>query len=224
MWACYQRVLLPEGFNLTCTANEAYRLRGFVEYNLLENTVEALYALGKENISVKEALQQPKKIASAIKRHPLLKKNALAKKLKADFRRTDLEYLAGIPPIPQSKEALIDLSTRYKTGIVSNSGSMFNHAWMKQWKMDHVISAWIGEQNITRKKPDPQGILECARALRVQPSFCLFVGDAQSDMIASKAAGATGIGVLSGTATNMQLKSAGATEVYNNLFEASKNI
>ncbi len=224
MWACYQRVLKPAGFVLDGTAQQAYRLRGFSEYNLLENTVEALWALNKENVPLVDGLKHPEKIASAIKRHPLPDKTKWAQKLKTDFRRTKPEYLAGIPPIPRAKKALSSMAKRFNIGVVSNSGSDFNRAWMRHWKMDRFVSAWVGEQDVTRKKPDPQGIVMCAEKLAIFPQTAYYVGDSQTDMMAAKSAGAVGIGVRSGTATNTQLEQAGATGVYDTLFEASENL
>ncbi|MDP2717929.1 MAG: HAD-IA family hydrolase [Candidatus Micrarchaeota archaeon] len=221
MWACYQRVLKPAGFVLDGTQEEAYRLRGLAAYNLLENTVEALHALSKENVPLAEALSQPEKIPSAVTRHPLLDKKEWAQKLKTDFRRTDADHLSGIPPVARARQALARLSGRHKIGVVSNSGSAFNRAWMQHWRMDRFVSAWIGEENVTAKKPDPEGIQLCAKTLGVSSETAYFVGDSQTDMMAAQNAGVTGIGVLSGTATKAQLESAGAAATYQNLYEAS---
>lgn len=225
MWQSYVRVLEAAGLDLDgvlqADALLAYRLRGLQAYNLVENCIEALWALQEDCVSLKEALAHPEKIAAAVARHPFAEKKEWAVKVKTDFRRTDSAYLQSVPPIPHAHAALQRLSARYKLGVVSNSGSVFNKAWLDLHGFSRFFRVFVAEQDVAHKKPDPDGILLACSLLFVRPEKCYYVGDAQSDMASANAAGARGVGVLSGTATRQQLQDAGAWRVCDDLWEVA---
>jgi len=223
MWNSYVRVLEPAGFALhsgalQADASSAYRLRGFSKYNLVENGIEALWALQQDGIPLHEALAHPDKIAAAVSAHPFPEKKEWALKVKADFRRTDEAYLASVPPVPHAHAALHRLSAKYKLAVVSNSGSVFNRAWLDAHGFSRFFRTFVAEQDVERKKPFPDGILLACRRLFVRPERCYYVGDAQSDVVAAQNAGAVPIGVLSGTASKDQLMHAGALETFEDLW------
>ena len=47
----------------------------------------------------------------------------------------------------------------------------------------------IGPESVTRMKPDPEGLLLCAKAMDATPESCMMVGDSYTDIEAGKAAG-----------------------------------
>lgn len=222
IWDSCQRALEQEGITLSATAEQAYRLRGLAQYNLVENAIEALYALDQEKIPVDAAVDSPDDIADAVKKHPLSKKIEIALDAKADFRRTDANHLASIQPLPRSKTALENFAKKYQLGAFSNGGTKFNRAWLAFHGLDRFFKAILAEQDVPRKKPHPDGILTCAKLLDTRPQESYYVGDAQSDMLAAKNAEAVPIGVLSGAATKKQLEAAGAFQVYADACEASE--
>lgn len=221
IYKSYTRVLEPAGWRIIASPKDAYRLRALARYNLLENTLEALHALSEEGLPLDEALLSPGRIDRAVGKHPLTGKEDWAKKVKSDFRRTDSAYLQSIPPLQGSREGLVRLSARYRLAAVSNSGSDFNKVWLGHHGFSRFFSVFIGEQEVARKKPHPDGLLLAAEKLFVPVDTCFYVGDAQSDMLAAKNAGAVPVGVLTGTADRNLLEKAGAALVFDNLFEAS---
>ncbi len=68
-------------------------------------------------------------------------------------------------------------------------------------------------------KPAPDLLLFAARELGVEPSRCCYVGDAIWDMQAAAAAGMPAIGVVSGSATDVELAAAGALFTVKDLTE-----
>jgi len=60
--------------------------------------------------------------------------------------------------------------------------------------LDMVVA--IGD--VSKRKPAPDPLIECARRLAVQPEKCVYVGDSRVDVQAGKAAGMMTIGVLTG--------------------------
>lgn len=55
-----------------------------------------------------------------------------------------------------------------------------------------------GETDVIPRKPEPDGLLLCAREMGVQPSRCAYFGDSASDLIAAHNAGMLAVGVTWG--------------------------
>jgi HAD superfamily hydrolase (TIGR01509 family) len=71
----------------------------------------------------------------------------------------------------------------------------------------------ITARDITRRKPDPEGLLLCMERMGVAPEDTAYIGDTVTDMQASHAAGLYTIGVLTGAADSSQLSGAGAHRI-----------
>ena len=59
--------------------------------------------------------------------------------------------------------------------------------------------------DVSRRKPDPEGILKCLDLLGVAAADAVYVGDAAVDIQASRAAGVGAIGVLTGAADSAMM-------------------
>lgn len=69
----------------------------------------------------------------------------------------------------------------------------------------------VDGSHVAHAKPAPDLLLAAAAHLGVAPAGCWYVGDSTWDMIASAAAGMTGIGVTTGAADSEALTAAGAS-------------
>ena len=69
----------------------------------------------------------------------------------------------------------------------------------------------VDGSHVAHAKPAPDLLLAAAAQLGVAPEGCWYVGDSTWDMIASAAAGMTGIGVTTGAADSDALTAAGAS-------------
>lgn len=63
--------------------------------------------------------------------------------------------------------------------------------------------------DVTRRKPDPEGICKCLKQLNVSPDSAVYVGDAPVDIQASHAAGVRVVGVLTGAGDSAMLSAYG---------------
>ncbi len=72
-------------------------------------------------------------------------------------------------------------------------------------------------EDVTRTKPDPEGILKLMDTLRVRADEVIVLGDHVVDMQAAAYAGVHGIGISHGFGTPAELKEAGAIRVVHNL-------
>jgi phosphoglycolate phosphatase-like HAD superfamily hydrolase len=68
----------------------------------------------------------------------------------------------------------------------------------------------VDGSHVEHAKPAPDLLLQAAQILHGDPTECWYVGDATWDMLASKAARMTAIGVACGAADESQLREAGA--------------
>lgn len=67
--------------------------------------------------------------------------------------------------------------------------------------------------DVTRRKPDPEGILLCMERLGIEPGETVYVGDTVADIRASHAAGLYSVGVLTGAGNSSLLSEAGAHRI-----------
>ncbi len=75
--------------------------------------------------------------------------------------------------------------------------------------MDH-FEVVVTAADVSRGKPDPEGLLQCLARLDCRPETAAYVGDTRHDVEAARAAGMCAIGVLTGAADSAMLSAAGA--------------
>jgi beta-phosphoglucomutase-like phosphatase (HAD superfamily) len=66
----------------------------------------------------------------------------------------------------------------------------------------------LGADEVSQPKPFPDGLLQCASSLAIEPSSCLYIGDSPTDGQAAKAAGMRSIGVTWGSHPSQSVESA----------------
>lgn len=74
---------------------------------------------------------------------------------------------------------------------------------------DEVVTA----RDVTRRKPDPEGILLCMERMGVSAHETVYIGDTVADIRASHAAGLYAVGVLTGAGNSSLLSGAGAHRI-----------
>lgn len=79
-------------------------------------------------------------------------------------------------------------------------------------------------EDVTKTKPDPEGILRLMDTLAVAPEEVVVLGDHAVDMHAAKAAGVHAIGISHGFGTHAELKEAGAIRIVEDLASLPKLI
>jgi beta-phosphoglucomutase-like phosphatase (HAD superfamily) len=74
----------------------------------------------------------------------------------------------------------------------------------KDGVLDRFDSIVLGA-DVSRRKPDPEGIVKCLKELGVAPDAAVYVGDTPVDIQASRAAGVHAVAVLSGAGDSAML-------------------
>ncbi|MEN6450432.1 MAG: HAD-IA family hydrolase [Thermoguttaceae bacterium] len=130
-------------------------------------------------------------------------------------RRMRTEYgerwAATTRPYPGVPELLDALAARgVPMAVLSNKPDEFTRLCvtrlLSRWQFDTVV----GSGPSLPRKPDPAGATEVARRLGVAPAEILYLGDTNTDMQTSVAAGMFPVGALWGFRTADELTAAGA--------------
>ena len=91
-----------------------------------------------------------------------------------------------------------------RLGIVSGARPEVLDLLREDGILDRFDSIVLGA-DVSRRKPDPEGILKCLKVLDVTPDAAVYVGDTPVDIQASRAAGACAVGVLTGAGDSAML-------------------
>lgn len=116
------------------------------------------------------------------------------------------QYGRVMPGLRQTLETLQKRGLRL--GIVTGSQSGSFRPLQEEGLLDFFEVVITGAE-VTRPKPDPEGLLKCAAVLGVEPDQAVYVGDTPTDVRASRAAGMAVVSVLSGAGDSALLSAAG---------------
>jgi HAD superfamily hydrolase (TIGR01549 family) len=115
-----------------------------------------------------------------------------------------------VVPFAGLKDTLSCLkSAGIQLGIYTGSDGTSFRALEKEGLLDW-FEVVITSKDVTRHKPDPEGLLLCMERLGVEPSQAAYIGDSVPDIRAAHAAGVWSIGVLTGAGDSALLSAAGA--------------
>lgn len=104
--------------------------------------------------------------------------------------------------LAQTLDALKGVGIRL--GIVSGARPEVLELLRADGILDRFDAVVLGP-DVSRGKPDPEGILKCLSQLDVAPAAALYVGDAPIDILASRAAGVRVVSVLTGAGDSAAL-------------------
>ena len=100
-------------------------------------------------------------------------------------------------------EILSELGKRgIKTGIVTTKFHYRIDAILRKFSAAELVDVIVGGEDVTREKPDPEGLLKAMDILAVKKHEALYVGDSTVDAMAAQAAGVNFAAVLTGTTNN----------------------
>jgi 2-phosphoglycolate phosphatase len=91
-------------------------------------------------------------------------------------------------------EMLTELERRgLHWGIVTNKPGWLTDPLLAAVKLDKRARAVVSGDTLPERKPHPMPLLHAAKTLGVDPAHCVYVGDAERDMQAARAAGMFGL-------------------------------
>lgn len=83
-------------------------------------------------------------------------------------------------------------------GIVTNKPGYLTERLLKKLRLLDKAQCVVSGDTLKQRKPDPAPLLYAAKLLNRTPERCCYVGDAERDIVAAKAANMTAVGALYG--------------------------
>ena len=108
---------------------------------------------------------------------------------------------------------------KIKLTILSNSAKKYIIITLNQYKIDNYFSTILGAAEVTKVKPDPEGLLKILEIEGVKAENALFLGDMLSDINAGKNAGIKTIAVASRFVTEERLTAANPYALVHDILE-----
>jgi phosphoglycolate phosphatase-like HAD superfamily hydrolase len=130
--------------------------------------------------------------------------------------------LGNLFPVSGVTDMLPRLSQRYKLGILTNRARREAHGFVDQNAYHSLFGTVTTRQDTWYFKPHPQALRITAQRLGIPAEQVLMVGDMPVDMQTARRAGAQALGVLTGFATEAELREAGANEVVGSVAELER--
>ena len=86
-----------------------------------------------------------------------------------------------------------------KYGALSNACGAYVHSVLRVNGFTDDFKVALGADEVPMPKPHPDGLLQCCYELKMDPKFCVYVGDSPTDGQAAAAAGMPSVGVTWGS-------------------------
>ncbi len=82
---------------------------------------------------------------------------------------------------------------RLQAGVVTNKPGWLTEPLLKALDLEARFACVVSGDTVAERKPHPLPMLHAARLAGVEPGDCLYVGDAERDVVAAHAAGMTAL-------------------------------
>ena len=139
---------------------------------------------------------------------------------RAEFRRLYAEKAGPLQPVvtqlfPGARELLEALDQAgILTGVVSTKGGHILRAILEARGVLPLLASVTGGDQVSRPKPDPEGLLAAIRAQGLTPGEVLYCGDTLIDAEAAQRGGVPFCAVLNGTTGEADFRASGFPAVH----------
>lgn len=99
---------------------------------------------------------------------------------------TDEHFLRAVP-MDQLQETLLFLKEQQKKLAVATNRAQSVHALLRVQGVTHFFDKVVSTQDVSKPKPDPEGLKLILQHARVSVHDALFIGDSYSDWLAANA-------------------------------------
>ena len=109
--------------------------------------------------------------------------------LRRFFRHYRDHLLDTTRPYPGVEEMLETLGSRHPLAVLTNKPESFSREILAGLELGRCFDHLLGGDSLSTRKPDPEGLLELARRLGVEPARVVLVGDSRVDADTAHTAG-----------------------------------
>ena len=108
--------------------------------------------------------------------------------------------------------------------ILSNSAKQYILKTLDHFHLDHHFDLILGAAEVTKVKPDPEGLHKICNTLGVAPERTLFIGDMISDIHAGRNAEIRTVAVASGIIEREKLQAERPFMLVSDILELNKTL
>jgi len=108
-----------------------------------------------------------------------------------------------------ARRVLARLRDAHYLGLVTSGDRDRVTRQLREFRLTTVFAARVCSGDSLRKKPHPEPLRLALRQMQLDPSACIYVGDAPQDVEMARRAGVRAIGVLGPFPTEKRLRAAG---------------
>lgn len=110
--------------------------------------------------------------------------------------------------ITGARQVLSRLARRHRLGLVTNGDRDRVTRQLRGFRLTRLFAARVCAGDTPERKPHPAPLQLALQKLRLEPSSCVYVGDAPEDLQMARGAGVRAIGVLGPFPTEKRLRAA----------------
>jgi len=110
--------------------------------------------------------------------------------------------------IPGARRVLARLGDAHPLGLVTSGDRDRVTRQLREFRLTRLFAARVYSGDTLRKKPHPEPLRLALRQMELDPSACVYVGDAPQDVEMARRAGVRAIGVLGPFPTEKRLRAA----------------
>src|SRR5882762_4283678 len=110
--------------------------------------------------------------------------------------------------IPGARRVLARLGDAHPLGLVTSGDRDRVTRQLREFRLTRLFAARVYSGDTLRKKPHPEPLRLALRQMELDPSACVYVGDAPQDVEMARRAGVRAIGVLGPFPTERRLRAA----------------
>ena len=110
--------------------------------------------------------------------------------------------------ISGARRVLVRLGREHPLGLVTSGDRDRVIRQLREFRLTQLFTARVCSGDTARKKPHPEPLRLALRQMELDPSACVYVGDAPQDVEMARRAGVRAIGVLGPFPTEKRLRAA----------------
>lgn len=108
--------------------------------------------------------------------------------------------------ISGARRVLAALGRRHRLGLVTSGDRPRVIRQLREFRLTNLFGARVCGGDTAQRKPHPAPLRLALRRMRLDPRFCVYVGDAPEDLQMARRAGVRAIGVLGPFPTEKRLR------------------
>lgn len=107
-----------------------------------------------------------------------------------------------------ARRVLAALRRRHRLGLVTSGDRARVTRQLREFRLTPLFAARVCGGDTRERKPHPAPLRLALRKMRLDPRFCIYVGDAPEDLLMARRAGVRSIGVVGPFPTEARLRAA----------------